>query len=139
MSGLESEETLPENVVFYESAVRGYHEYMIQWPAPHQGELLECASNPENPWDSYAVAVVRDSKTVGHLPFEICHLVFFFIQEGGNVEFEVTGPRQACSAPCGGMEVPGNLVFYSDSVQLVRNLLTLLQTSKRQPKTSWKI
>ncbi len=73
---------LPGNIRFYETVIRGYHEYMNVWPSPQIGELLACTPEPNNPWDSYAVSIVRDAKIVGHLPYEIAHLCYFFIQEG---------------------------------------------------------
>ncbi len=39
---------------------------------------------------------VHGAKTVGHSTYEIAHLIFFFIQEGENVEFVTTGPRRVC-------------------------------------------
>ncbi len=129
--------SLPLNIFFYETVSRGYHEYMRTWPSPQRGELLSCIPEPNNPWDIYAISIVRDFKTVGHLPYEIAHLAFFFLQEGGTLEFETTGPRQACRAPCGGMEVPGNLVVCADSSDLVQKFVDLLETSQRAPKTAW--
>jgi len=53
-----------------ESMVRGYHIYGEQWEAA-VGEELECRQERGNPRDTYAVAVVRDDITVGHLPRKI--------------------------------------------------------------------
>jgi len=50
-----------------ESMVRGYHIYGEQWEAAVEEEL-ECPREHRNPRDTYAVAVVRDNITVGHLP-----------------------------------------------------------------------
>ncbi len=70
---------LPQSILFYQTSVRGYHDYMSAWPTPKRGELLSCIADPKNPWDQYAIAIVRDSKVVGHLPYEIAHLCFYYI------------------------------------------------------------
>ena len=62
-----------------ESTVRGYHIYGEQWVAA-VGEELECRRERRNPRDTYAVAVVRDDITVGHLPRKISR-----ISASGNV------------------------------------------------------
>ena len=50
-----------------ESCVRGYHVYKDIWGAA-VGEELDCTRERGNPREAYAVAVVRNGRTVGHLP-----------------------------------------------------------------------
>ena len=46
--------------------VRGYHEYQDIWTAA-SGEKLKCARDIGNRSDLFAVAVVKNEKTIGHL------------------------------------------------------------------------
>ena len=49
-----------------ESCVRGFHVYGERW-IPIIEEVLGCTREPRNHKDSYAVAVCKDSVTIGHL------------------------------------------------------------------------
>ena len=49
------------------SFVRGYHAYKDIWE-PENGEILELRRERENCTDVNAVAIVKDSRTVGHVP-----------------------------------------------------------------------
>jgi len=50
-----------------ESVVRGHHVYKSVW-TPFVGEILDTKREAVNSHDRRAVAVVRDSCVVGHLP-----------------------------------------------------------------------
>ena len=50
-----------------EACVRGYHVYKDIWGAAVR-EKLDCTREHGNPRDAYAVAVVRNGRTVSHLP-----------------------------------------------------------------------
>jgi len=52
------------------SCIRGYHVYNAIWTAS-VGEELPCRREVTNAIDQYAVAVVKDSQVVGHLPLKI--------------------------------------------------------------------
>ena len=67
-----------------ESMVRGYHIYGEQWVAA-VGEELECRRERGNPRDTYAVAVVRDDITVGHLPRKISRISALFIRRNNSL------------------------------------------------------
>ena len=49
------------------SCVRGYHIYKELWEAV-VGEKLGCQQERDNPSDTYAVAIKKGEKVVGHLP-----------------------------------------------------------------------
>ena len=63
-----------------------------------------------NSEDRCAVAVVRnsdvDDHTVGHLPRELSHVLWHFLNHGGDIQCEVTGRRQRSSLAQGGLEIP---------------------------------
>ena len=50
--------------------VRGYHEYRGVWAASI-GEELPCRRERGNAHDSFAVAVKKDGRVVGHIPTRI--------------------------------------------------------------------
>ena len=52
------------------SCVLGYHVYKDRWAAV-VGELFTCSRKPTNASDRYAVAVMKDETTTGHLPRKI--------------------------------------------------------------------
>ena len=47
--------------------MRRHHVYKSVW-TPFVGEILNTKREPGNSYDRHAVAVVRDSCVVGHLP-----------------------------------------------------------------------
>ena len=46
--------------------IMGYHEYQVKW-RPSYNEELEARREPENMKDAFAVCVLRNEETVGHL------------------------------------------------------------------------
>ena len=107
-----------------ESMVRGYHIYGEQWEAA-VGEELECRRERGNSRDTYAVAVVRDDITVGHLPRKISRVSALFIRRGGTIRCRVTGRRRYSSdLPQGGLEIPCKLTFEGEAKE-IKKLLKL--------------
>ena len=75
------------------SFVRGYHAYKDIWE-PKSGEILELRRERENCTDINAVAVVKDSRTVGHIPKNLApHLSFFLARDFNKGLCEVAGAR----------------------------------------------
>jgi len=56
-----------------EVMVHGYHEYKNTWDAPI-GEMLRCERVVGNIHDTFAVAIKKDGKVVGHCPRKISAL-----------------------------------------------------------------
>ena len=96
-----------------EAMIRGYHEYQTVW-SPVQGELLDCRREPGNRHDPYAVAVIRSSMLVGHVPRCISSLRSAFIRRGGTITCQVTDARRRylSDLPQGGLGVPCILQFF---------------------------
>ena len=63
-----------------ESAVRGHHVFKRVW-TPHTGETLLLTAEYGNTVDRFAVAVVKDSNIVGHVPMEYSRVFWYFIQK----------------------------------------------------------
>ena len=101
-----------------ESCVRGYHVYGERW-IPVVGEVLGCTGEPGNRKDSYAVAVCKDSATVGHLPRKYARCFSIFLRRGGTISCEITGRRKySRDLPQGGLEVPCVLTFKGDEKEI---------------------
>ena len=94
-----------------ESCIRGYHIYRELWDAV-VGEELECQRERGNAADMYAVAVMKDSTIVGHLPQKISRICILFIRRGGVINCRVTGRRKyPTDLLQGGVEIPCLLLF----------------------------
>ena len=75
------------------SFVRGYHAYKDIWE-PENGEMLELKRERENCKDINAVAVVKDNRTVGHVPKNLApHFSFFLARDFNKGLCEVAGIR----------------------------------------------
>ena len=74
------------------NCMRGYHVCKDGWAAA-VGELLTCSREPTNASDRYAVAVIKDGTTIGHvhLPRKTCKACSVFLRIGGLISYKVTG------------------------------------------------
>ena len=70
------------------------------------GEKLGTRQEDGNLHDKYAVCVMKNEVTVGHVPREILKTSWHFIQHGGEMKCEVIGNRKHSSTPGKGLEVP---------------------------------
>ena len=94
-----------------ECCVRGYHVYSEIWEAV-LGETLSCRREPTNVSDRYAVAVLKDDITVGHLPRKFTKIFSLFFRGGGSITCQVTGHRRySRDLAQGGMEIPCELTL----------------------------
>lgn len=101
-----------------ELCVRGYHVYKEIWTAV-LGETLPCVRETSNEKDRYAVAVIKDSNIVGHLPKKISSVSSLFLRRGGTITCTVTG-RRRCSVDLvqGGLEIPCILTFRANKKEI---------------------
>lgn len=103
-----------------ESCVRGYHIYKAIWSAS-LGEELQCQRETGNSSDLYAVVVLKDSTTVGHLhvPRKISQICTLFIRRGGTITCLVNGRRKyLADLPQGGIEIPCILCYKGDPKEI---------------------
>ena len=71
--------------------IRGYHIYKDDW-TPFTGEHLLLRREPDNLKDKSAVAVIKDGKIVGHIPYNMSNTVSQILRREFNKTFaEVTG------------------------------------------------
>ena len=106
------------------SYVRGYHEYRSIW-SPTVGEMLRLTTELTNPQGPFAVAVIKDSCVVGHVPRTVSQTVSFFLGKDKSVGFcEVTGAMVNRAARFG-LEVPCVYLFYGRlaNIERLKNFL----------------
>lgn len=119
-----SEPTVDASSYEWSSYIRGYHDYQAVW-TPSLGEMLQLKVEPTNPYDDFAVSIVKEGVVVGHVPLYVSRVVCFFLKRVGSVGFcEVTGSRVNRGVGLG-LEVPCIYKFYGRQSYLDR-LQTLL-------------
>ena len=97
------------------SVVRRYHIYQDIWSAEIDSEL-PCLPESGNREDRYAVAVINDTRVVGHVLRKISFICHLFLRHSRMMVCKITGPRQySADLYQGGLEVPCQYQFYSDS------------------------
>jgi len=93
------------------SCICGYHVYKDIWDPP-VGEIVVCQRENRNPRDPYAVALLKDSITVGNAPHVILCICVLFLRHGGIIRSTVTGPRRhSDDLPHRGLELPCKYQF----------------------------
>ena len=70
--------------------VCGHHAYKDVWEAS-VGESLQCKWEAGNPYDPYAVSVLKGETTVPRFMSSICCM---FLHRGGAVSCVITGSRR---------------------------------------------
>ena len=111
------------------SWIRGFHVYKDWWTTTC-GEILPLQPEPENAEDKNAVAVLKESRVMGHIPYDLANtkdrtrIITHFISKltnRGSVEFS----GKAVSRGGGlGMEIP--CVYNFDGPSKHVNLLQQL-------------
>lgn len=75
------------------SVVRGHHIYKVIW-TPEVGEILQLRTEDNNEHDEYAVAVVKESHVIGHVPRSMSRVCWFFLKQGDRMSCQITGHRK---------------------------------------------
>jgi len=70
----------------WSSYIRGYHDYQAVW-TPTIGEMLLLKVEPTNPYDDFAVSIVKDGAVVGHVPKYVSRVICFFLKRVESVGF----------------------------------------------------
>ena len=94
---------------------------------PTLGEELLCERESGNLTDPYAVAVLNDTVTVGHVPQKISAACSRFLCNNSTILCTITGSRRfSADLPQGGLEVHCKLKFSGETkfVEKIRKLLT---------------
>ena len=71
--------------------IRGHHVYKDIF-TPAIGKILQSRREPDNSYDSFAVAIIEDDTNVGHVLWNISVVCDLFLRKGGTVLCVVTGP-----------------------------------------------
>lgn len=108
-----------------ESAVRGHHIYKEFW-TPQVGQTLTTVKEEQNLHDRYAIAVIYDDRTVGHMPKELSRISWYFIEHGGEIICEIIGRRRLSVIQGKGLEVPCTYT-YKGNDKLVKKLTEVLK------------
>ena len=91
-----------------ESAFQGYQIYQEIWDASC-GQTFPCLREEGNPFDPFAMSVVRAGNIIGHVPRKISAACSLFLR---NHRCTVTGSqRYSRDLIQGGLEVPCKLTF----------------------------
>ena len=108
-----------------ESVIRGYHVYKEIWTAM-LGEVLTCKREADNFHDRFAVAIMKRSDVVGHVPKKISTICSLFLRSG-TITCEVNGSRQySADLHRGGLEVPCKMKFACCDQELLTKTQKLL-------------
>ena len=95
-------------------------------PNPALGDVLPLEREITNPKDKFAVALMKGSTVVGHIPYNIAPAVSHFLKRSINkATFEVTGAAVNRGAGYG-MEIPCKYRFYgtNDYIERLRLILS---------------
>ena len=92
----------------FESVIRGHHVFKSVW-TPYIGETLPLNIEEGNSHDPNAVAIMRYTAVVGHVPREISRVFYFFLTHDGTINAEVIGYRRFGR----GLEDPCYYILYS--------------------------
>ena len=103
-----------------ESTVRGHHVYKAAW-SPYIGEELPVQREVNNIHDDFAVAVLKNGNTVGHVPREISRVCWYFLHKSGSeMTCIVNGDRRRSEVDGKGLVVPCVYIFRGKQKHLDR-------------------
>ena len=86
--------------------VRGHHVYKAAW-SPYIREELPVQREVNNIHDDFAVAVLMNGNTVGHVPREISRVCWYFLHKSGSeMTCIVNGDRRRSEVDGKGLVVP---------------------------------
>ena len=113
--------------VEFNSFIRGYHTYKDIWE-PFVGETLLLKREPTDVKDRSAVAVMKETEVVGHVPCNMSSTLSMFLQQDCNKGFtEVTGNCVNRGAGYG-MEVPCSLYRLYGPTVYIQRLQQIIQS-----------
>ena len=117
-----------EATYLWNSSIRGHHIYKAVW-TPTVGEILVVDQEPSNPHDPHAVAVLKNTDIVGHVPRDISRIFSFFLLHGGVITCEEIGHKKFGK----GLEVPCTYKLTGKEAMIVkaREILELKKTQEQ--------
>ncbi len=106
------------------SYVRGFHTYKATW-TPFIGEVLPLETEPTNPNDSFAVAIMKSGHVVGHLPYNFAPTISAFLRRPSNRGLA----EDKINRGGGGLEIPCMYHFFGPE-QYIKKLQSLVDKLK---------
>ena len=82
-----------DNRFEFSSVIRGHHFYKDIF-MPTIRKILQSRREPDNSYDSFAIAIIENDTVVGHVPRNISVLCDLFLKKGGTISCVIIGPRQ---------------------------------------------
>ena len=104
-----------------ECCVTGHHVYESHWDAKTGSNLKPCHEKRPSALveDKYAMALILNDTTVGHIPKFLSKITYFFLKLAGDLVVKITGQRRySRDLDQGGMELPGTYVFTSTDAEM---------------------
>ena len=96
------------------------HVYKAAW-SPYIGEELPVQREVNNIHDDFAVAVLKNGNTVGHVPREISRVCWYFLHKSGSeMTCIVNGDRRRSEVDEKGLVVPCVYIFRGKQKHLDR-------------------
>lgn len=105
--------------VEFNSFIRGYHAYKHIWE-PYVGETLLLKREPTNVKDRSAVAVMKETEVVGHVPYNISSTLSMFLRRECNKGFAEVNGNCVNRGAGYGMEVPCIYRLYGPTMYIQR-------------------
>ena len=93
------------------SFIHGYHAYQDFW-TPVLTEELQLATEPDNPQDELAIAVLKSRRVVGHVPHQLAPVLAYFLQRSCNRGVAIARVNRGTGY---GVEVPCKYLLYGPS------------------------
>ena len=127
-SGSQRLRDIDSETFLLDSEIRGHHVYKSAW-TPVVGEILHTERETMNSFDPFAVATTQRGQIVGHMPRDISRVSCFFLQHGGSITCEVTGPRKHSGNSDKGLVVPCTYQ-YVGKPKLIKRLIKVILCTK---------
>ena len=121
----------------FSSVIRGHHVYKDIF-TPTIGKILQSRREPDNSYDSFAVAIIENDTIVGHVPRNISVPCDLFLKKGGTISCVIIGPRQySRDLEKGGLDIPSKFIFSGPVKEdFKRKVQSLLQKAPKLERFS---
>ena len=99
--------------------------YKELW-TPTIGEELQTIQEQNNVHDRFAVAVVKEGITVGHIPRDMSRVCWYFLGRHNTITCKIIDKRRRSNVPGKGLEVPCIFVFTGKPTHVDKLIRTFL-------------
>jgi len=109
----------------FKLAIHGYHVYKDIW-TPSVDDKLSVEREFKKQFNRFAVKIILDGETVGHLPREFSKIAWYFIAHRRVITVAVKGPRRHSKLTVCGMEIPCLVILVCSRKSTINKLKELL-------------